>query len=116
VLLVKRLFIVILLLLVLIFGVLFSLQNTATVPLDLLVIQFSEARITFWIIWAFIIGGVLGVLVSAVVILRLKSRLLIAQRQLKKRDLELNKLRNSELRTALDLPSKTLNSSRSNKY
>ncbi len=105
---IKRLLIAVVLLLVLVFGVLFSLQNTATVPLDLLVVQFSEARITFWIIWAFIIGGLLGVLISSAVSLRLKSQLLMAQRKLKKKDSELSKLRNSELRTVLDLPSNNL--------
>ena len=97
--LIKRLMIAVLLLLVLAFGVLFSVQNTATAPLDLLLIQLSERSVTLWVFSAFALGGVLGMLVSMLALVRLKSALLMMQRKLKKSELELGKLRTSDLRT-----------------
>lgn len=87
----KRLVVFLVLVLVLIFGMLFAVQNTATVPLDLLLVQFSEQRISVWLLLAFTLGGVLGVLVSSMAIIRLKSQLLLLQRKLGKQDKALPK-------------------------
>jgi len=92
----KRISSVLLLLLVLAFGLLFAVQNTATAPLDLLFIQLAEQRIALWILLAFAGGGLLGMLLSAVVIMRLRAAALLARRQLKLRDKELAKLRNAD--------------------
>ncbi len=95
----KRATAILLFLIVLLMGILFSLQNTATAPLDLLVIQFSEQRITLWILLAFAAGGFIGMGISVVGILRLKSDIVLLNRKVKKREAELEKLRSSDLFT-----------------
>ena len=89
------------LLLVLAFGVLFAIQNTATVPLDLLLVRLPEQSIALWVLLAFALGGVAGLLVSSVALVRLKSRLLLLQRRLEKQGRELDHLRTTDLRGAL---------------
>jgi putative membrane protein len=90
---IKRLVVFLVLVLVLIFGMLFAVQNTATVPVDLLLVQFSEQRISVWLLLAFALGGVIGVVVSSAAIIRLKSQLLLVQRKLGKQDKVLAKSR-----------------------
>ncbi len=68
----------------LILGALFAVQNTATVPLDLLVIYFPARSIALWVLLAFALGGVIGMLTSIGLILRLRTALLRANRQLAK--------------------------------
>ena len=80
----KYLAVLVLLAVVLAFGVLFSVQNVATAPLDLLIIQFSEQKVALWVLAAFALGGVLGIMVSSVAIMRLKARIMLLQRKLKK--------------------------------
>jgi len=92
----KRVLSALLLLLVFAFGILFAVQNTATAPLDLLLVQLAEQRIALWILLAFGLGGLLGMLLSAVVIVRLRAAGLMARRQLKLRDRELDKLRSAD--------------------
>ena len=77
--------------------ILFSIQNTATAPLDLLVIQFSEQRVALWVLAAFGLGGFIGMGISLLSVVRLKSDILLLSRKVKKRDAELEKLRSSDL-------------------
>ncbi len=83
-LLLKRIVIGILLLLVLIFGMAFSVQNTAPVPLDLLLIQLSEQSVALWVLLAFALGGLSGIAVSMVAIIRLRGGQRTLRRQIKK--------------------------------
>lgn len=92
----KRLLVLILLVCVLLFGVLFSIQNTDTVALDLLLVQLPEQRVALWVLLAFALGGIVGMLISAAAILALKSRNLLLQRKLQKHQKELASLRTSE--------------------
>jgi putative membrane protein len=103
----KRWLAYLLLLLVLCFGVLFSVQNTQTAALDLLLIQLPEQRIAFWVLLAFALGGVVGILISAVAMLQLKSRSLLLERKLAKCEKELSHLRTADLRSALPANTKT---------
>ena len=80
----KRWLAYLLLVIVLAFGVLFSVQNTVAVPLDLLLVQLSEQRLALWILLAFALGGVVGMLISSAAILQLKSQSLLLQRKLDK--------------------------------
>ncbi|MFT5579001.1 MAG: putative membrane protein [Paraglaciecola psychrophila] len=93
----KRLFSVLLLLLVFAYGLFFAVQNTATAPLDVLFTQLDEQRIALWILLAFAFGGVLGMLLSTFIVVRLRGEALLARRQLKLRDRELDTLRSTEL-------------------
>ena len=68
----------------LILGALFAVQNTATVPLDLLVIYLPERSIALWVLLAFGAGGIIGMLISMGLVLRLRTTLLRVNRQLAK--------------------------------
>jgi len=63
-------------------GVLFSLQNKAAVPLDLLVYSFEPRSIAIWVLLAFALGGLLGMLVSSLIIMRTRASLVSCKRQL----------------------------------
>jgi putative membrane protein len=70
---IRRLLIVAVLLLVLIAGLLFALQNAATVPLDLLVVELAEQPLVVWLYLSFACGGLAGMLVSSVALVRLQA-------------------------------------------
>lgn len=65
-------------------GVLFSLQNKTPVPLDLLVYTFEPQSLSLWILLAFALGGLLGMLVSSLIIMRTRASLAATRRQLNK--------------------------------
>ncbi len=73
-------------------GILFSLQNKVAVPLDLLVYTFEPKSLSLWILAAFGLGGVLGMLISSALMVRLRASLASSKRQLDKTRKELAKL------------------------
>jgi len=74
-------------------GVLFALQNHQPIAVDLLVYEFAPRSVALWLLAALALGGVLGLLVSSVIILRLRGGLAVAQRKLDKCKIELDRLR-----------------------
>lgn len=74
-------------------GALFALQNKAPVPLDLLVYTFEPRSLALWLLSALAIGGVLGMLASSAILLRLRASLATTRRQLARSRGELEKLR-----------------------
>ena len=70
-------------------GVLFALQNTQAVPLDLLVYTFAPRSLALWILGAFAVGGISGLLVSSFYILRSRAALGSSRRQLARTRTEL---------------------------
>jgi len=70
-------------------GVLFALQNTQAVPLDLLVYTFSPRSLALWVLSAFALGGLAGLLVSSMYLLRSKAALSSSRRQLARTRTEL---------------------------
>lgn len=74
-------------------GVLFALQNPQPVVLDMLVHEFAPRSLALWLLAALALGGVSGLLVSSIIILRLRAGLSVAQRKLDKCKLELDRLR-----------------------
>jgi uncharacterized integral membrane protein len=65
-------------------GILFALQNKAPVPLDLLIYTFAPQSLALWILGAFALGGVVGMIVSSVILLRTRAALASSRRQLGK--------------------------------
>lgn len=63
-------------------GALFAVQNEVKVPLDLLVIYLPERPLALWVLLAFAAGGIVGLLTSLGIILRLRTRLMTANRRL----------------------------------
>lgn len=80
--LIRFILISLLLLAVLGLGLLFTLENDALVPLNILVVDLPEQRLSTWIILAFFSGGITGLLTSTLVILRLQASRLGLRRQL----------------------------------
>jgi lipopolysaccharide assembly protein A len=89
----RKLFTVLIVLVTLIGGVLFALQNAAPVPLDLLVYTFGPQSIALWILVAFVLGGLLGLIASAAILVRTQATLSSCRRQLDRTLTELSKLR-----------------------
>lgn len=80
-------------------GALFALQNEATVPLDVLVYSFAPRSIALWVLAAFALGGVAGLLMASLVVLRLRARLRLLRRQLGRAQGEAERLRSREIVT-----------------
>ncbi len=78
----RKLLTVFVVLATLVTGVLFALQNKTPVPLDLLVYTFEPQSIALWILLAFALGGLLGMIVSAVILVRTRASLRSCRRQL----------------------------------
>ncbi len=74
-------------------GVLFALANITPVPLDLLFYTFGPQSIALWILIAFVLGGLLGMAVSAAILIRTRASLGSCKRQLDRTVAELGKLR-----------------------
>jgi putative membrane protein len=77
-------------------GVLFALQNKMPVPLDLLVYTFEPKSLALWVLAAFAVGGVLGMLISSVILVRMQASLAAVKRQLAKARTEADKLRDKD--------------------
>jgi len=78
-------------------GVLFALQNEAPVPLDLLVYKFEPRSLALWLLAALGTGGLLGLMLSSVLMVRQRASLGSTKRQLIKARAELDKLRTAGL-------------------
>jgi putative membrane protein len=89
----RTLFTVLIVLATLVVGVLFALQNKAPVPLDLLVYTFEPQSMALWILVAFALGGLSGMIVSAAIMVRTRATLGSCRRQLDRAVTELNTLR-----------------------
>ena len=79
-------------------GVLFALQNETLVPLDLLVFTFEPRSLALWLLLAFAIGGILGMLASSALLVRNRAALGSANRQLARSRAEVDKLRTAGLK------------------
>lgn len=84
---------VLFLLAMIIVGVLFALQNKSPVPLDLLVYTFEPKSLALWVLGAFALGGVLGMVVSSFILVRMRASLGSSRRQLDKARTEVSQLR-----------------------
>ena len=78
-------------------GVLFALQNAEPVPLDVLVMTLPPRSLALWVLGALAIGGILGLALSSLAVLRLRTRLVAARRQIASAQTELDRLRTSGL-------------------
>ncbi len=78
----KTLLLVVLCLVILFVGILFTIHNTDKVSIDLILVQLPQASLSLWLIAAFVCGGILGILLSSVAVLGLKTRLRSARKRL----------------------------------
>ena len=77
-------------------GVLFALQNKVPVPLDLLVYTFEPKSLALWVLAAFALGGLLGMLISSAIMIRMRASFSSSKRQLARARAELDKLRSND--------------------
>lgn len=77
-------------------GVLFALQNKSLVPLDLIVYTFEPQSLAVWVLVAFALGGMLGMMVSSLILVRTRGSLVSCKRQLDKIREEVSKLRSEK--------------------
>ena len=73
-------------------GVLFAVQNKTPVPLDVLIYRFDEQSLALWVLSALAIGGVLGMAVSSLILLRMRGTLATTRRQVAKLRADLGQL------------------------
>ena len=78
----RKLLTVLVVLVTLLVGVLFAIQNNVPVALDLLVYAFEPQSLALWILVAFALGGSLGMVVSSVILVRTRASLVSCRRQL----------------------------------
>lgn len=95
---IRRILIALLLALVLVFGLLFSVSNTQSVPLDLLVLHLNERPLAVWLLAAFALGGVAGMLAGSIALLRLQANRYRLRRRLETCERELSELKGSAIR------------------
>lgn len=97
---IKRLLILAFLTAVMLFGLLFSFQNTTEVALDLLVLQLAPQRVALWLLLAFALGGLLGMAVTLLAVFRLKSEQLLLKRKLERCHKSLRQLQGEDAKTS----------------
>ncbi len=88
----RHLLVLLLLLVAIGVGALFALQNTEQVPLDLLVHTFQPRSLALWLLLAFALGGVMGMLVSSLLLLRARVALRGVRRKLAQASAEVDRL------------------------
>jgi len=81
-------------------GVMFTINNTEMVAVDLVLIKLPEASLSLWLVATFILGGVLGMAISVVSILLLRTRLRAERRRVSNAQKELDQLRTAGLKNA----------------
>ncbi len=79
-------------------GVLFAIQNKEPVALNLLVYAFEPRSLALWLFSALAVGGALGMLISSAIVIRLRTALSSAQRQLARARSEVDTLRTAGLK------------------
>ena len=89
----RKLLTVLIVLAMLVVSVLFTLQNKVQVPLDILVYSFQPQSLAVWVLFAFVLGGLLGMLISSLILLRTRASLRSTRRQLEKSGAQTRKLR-----------------------
>lgn len=87
-----RLLLLVLLVVVFLAGMMFTFQNTQEIPLDLFFVKLPPAALSVWVLSAFAIGGILGVVFTLGVAVKVKTGKIAVQRQLKKAEKTVQKL------------------------
>jgi uncharacterized integral membrane protein len=78
-------------------GALFALQNETPVPLDILVYSFPARSVALWVLAAFAVGGLVGVIMASVLVVRLRTRIRLLRRQLFRAQNEAERLRSKDI-------------------
>ncbi|MBO6752308.1 MAG: LapA family protein [Spongiibacter sp.] len=80
----KSLLLLLLVVAVVMLGLLFSMENTTLVSLNVLVAELPEQRLSTWVILSFFVGGLCGMLSASFVLIRLQASRLRLLRNVKR--------------------------------
>lgn len=97
----KALLVLIACIIVLFVGWTFSTLNTDLVKIDLFFVSLPEASLSVWLMASFVLGGVVGIVVSSFVVMMLKVRLGAAKRKISAANKELDQLRTTSLKNSV---------------
>jgi putative membrane protein len=94
----KGLLLAVILLVVLLLGILFAVNNQQALPLNLIWVELPPASLSLWLLVALALGVLLGMLAMSGVYLRLRTLLTRAQRHNQQQRKELDRLRTQEIK------------------
>jgi uncharacterized integral membrane protein len=94
----KNLITIVLGLIVIGVGILFTIHNTDQVTIDLVFFQLPQASLSLWLIATFVLGALCGIVLSILTILSLKTRLHSSQCKVVAFRKELDQLRTAGLK------------------
>lgn len=95
----KKILFLVVLIAIVVYGALFAVENDTPVPLDLLLVKLPELRLSLWLVAAFIVGGLSGLIICALKLLQSKGQYQLLCRKLAKAEKELNQLRSNSLKS-----------------
>ena len=98
----KRLIVLLIFLVLLVFFINFTLTNTQAVTLGIAGFQLPEVTLSTLVLIPFVLGGFLGLLMSAFLVLRLRYRNKSLSRKLARREAEIQTLKSSTLKGLTD--------------
>ena len=95
--LIKNILAVVFVVVVVLLGILLTVNNQQLVAIDLVFLQTPEASLARWMIASFFLGAIVTMVFGSITVLALKTRLRSAKRQLSTSNRELDKLRTISL-------------------
>lgn len=95
---IKGLILAVILLIVVLVGILFAVNNQQTIALNLIWLELPPVSLSVWLLATLAFGVVLGMLAMLGVYVRLKATLVRSQRQNKQQRKELDSLRTQEFK------------------
>ncbi|UYV20170.1 LapA family protein [Halomonas qaidamensis] len=95
---IKGLILAIILLVVLLIGILFAVNNQQTIALNLIWAELPPVSLSVWLLATLALGVILGMLAMLGVYIRLKAQLARSERHNKQQQKELDRLRTQELK------------------
>ncbi len=96
----KTLLVGVLCIVVVFVGMQFTFHNTDKVAIDLVFMQLPEMSLSLWLIAAFGLGGLMGVVLSVGTVVLLRTRLGSVRRRMTTAQKELDQLRTAALKDA----------------
>ena len=97
---IKTVLLVVVALLIAFVGILFTINNTGVVTVDLVFLKLPEVSLATILVVTFILGGVSGVVINTLSVMTLKTRLRAQSRRLHNTQSQLDKLRAPALKDA----------------
>ncbi|CDG54619.1 conserved exported hypothetical protein [Halomonas sp. A3H3] len=95
---IKGLILAVILLIVVLVGILFAVNNQQTIALNLIWLELPAVSLSVWLLATLVFGVILGMLAMLGAYVRLKATLARSQRQNKQQRKELDSLRTQEFK------------------